>query len=68
MVAQQRSIIMKYNPEIHNRKSIRLKGYDYSKIGMYFITICTQNRKHLFGEIIEPVGVNLCIRPDNNDL
>jgi len=44
---------MKHNPEIHNRKSIRLKGYDYSKKGLYFITICTQNREHLFGEIID---------------
>lgn len=44
---------MSYNPEIHHRKSIRLKGYDYSEAGLYFITICTQNRKHLFGEIKE---------------
>lgn len=43
---------MKYNPEIHHRESIRLKGYDYSKEGLYFITICTQNRECLFGEII----------------
>ncbi|MDQ7003739.1 MAG: transposase [Ghiorsea sp.] len=34
------------------RKSIRLKGYDYSQAGAYFITICTKNRVHLFGEII----------------
>jgi putative transposase len=44
---------MKYNPDIHHRKTIRLKDYDYSKQGMYFITICTQNREHLFGEIID---------------
>lgn len=43
---------MKYNPEIHHRKSIRLKNYDYSKEGLYFITICTQNREYLFGEIV----------------
>lgn len=43
---------MKYNPEIHQRQSIRLKGYDYSSKGMYFITICTQNRENLFGEIV----------------
>jgi REP element-mobilizing transposase RayT len=42
-----------YNPEIHHRKSIRLKGYDYSKNGIYFITICTHNRENLFGEIID---------------
>jgi REP element-mobilizing transposase RayT len=34
-----------------NRRSIRLKGYDYSQAGAYFVTICTQNRLHLFGEI-----------------
>lgn len=44
---------MKYNPEIHNRRSIRLKGYDYSKAGLYFITICVQDHKMIFGEIIE---------------
>ena len=42
---------MKYNPEIHHRRSIRLKGYDYSKEGAYFITICTQNRECLFGKV-----------------
>lgn len=42
---------MPYTPDIHHRKSIRLKGYDYSQAGLYFITICTQNRKWLFGEI-----------------
>jgi len=40
-----------YHPNIHHRKSIRLKGYDYSKTGWYFITICVQNRECLFGEI-----------------
>ena len=38
---------MKYNPDTHRRKSIRLKGYDYSKEGAYFITICT-NRRGLY--------------------
>ena len=45
-----------YNPNIHHRKSIRLKGYDYSKEGLYYITICTEDRKCLFGKIV-PVGV-----------
>jgi REP element-mobilizing transposase RayT len=44
---------MKYNPKIHHRKSIRLSEYDYSQAGFYFITICTQNRWHLFGEITD---------------
>lgn len=33
------------------RRSIRLKGYDYSQAGLYFITICTQQRVNIFGEI-----------------
>jgi len=38
---------------IHTRRSIRLQGFDYSKKGLYFITLCTQNRKPLFGEITD---------------
>ncbi len=34
-----------------HRKSIRLKGYDYSQNGLYFITICIKNRENLLGEI-----------------
>ena len=40
-----------YNPQMHNRRSIRFKGYDYTQAGLYFITICCQNRACLFGEI-----------------
>ncbi len=36
---------------IHNRHSIRLKGYDYSQAGLYFITICCHDKMRLFGEI-----------------
>ena len=35
----------------HNRKSIRLKGYDYSQEGLYFITICCQDKICRFGHI-----------------
>ena len=35
----------------HRRRSIRLKNYDYSSAGLYFITICTYQRQYLFGEI-----------------
>lgn len=41
-----------FNPQIHHRRSIRLKGYDYSQEGLYFLTICCHNRECLFGEII----------------
>jgi len=43
---------MKYNPAIHHRRSIRLKGYDYSQAGLYFVTICVN------------VGADLCVCPD----
>ena len=39
--------------QYHNRHTIRLKNYDYSKAGLYFITICTQNRDCMFGEITD---------------
>ena len=42
-----------YNPQIHHRCSIRLKGYDYSQSGLYSITICVQDKLHLFGEIMD---------------
>ena len=34
------------------RKQIRLKNYDYSQSGLYFVTICAQNRECLFGNIV----------------
>ena len=43
---------MKYNPKVHHRQSIRLRGYDYSQPGAYFITLCTQNRECNLGEIM----------------
>lgn len=39
---------MGYNPEKHHRRSIRLKGYDYSQPGAYFVTICSWQRQTLF--------------------
>lgn len=44
---------MTYNPEIYHRRSVRLKGYDYSQAGAYFVTICTQNRRCMFGDIAD---------------
>ena len=40
-----------YNPNIHHRRSIRLKGYNYAQAGLYFITICCNERMHRFGKI-----------------
>ena len=39
--------------KIFDRRSIRLKGYDYSQPGSYFVTICTENRQCLFGNIVK---------------
>lgn len=44
---------MKFDPLKFHRRSIRLKGYDYSQTGAYFVTICTHNRECLFGEILD---------------
>ena len=41
-----------YNPKIHHRQSMRLKDYDYSQDGYYFVTICVKNKTEYFGEII----------------
>jgi REP element-mobilizing transposase RayT len=46
---------VKYDPTKHHRRSIRLKGYDYTAAGAYFITICTYQRECLFGEIVNGV-------------
>jgi REP element-mobilizing transposase RayT len=43
---------MKYNPDLHHRRSLRLKGFDYSSSGAYFITICTHDRECILGDII----------------
>ena len=43
---------MKYNPEIHHRRSIRLKGYDYTQPGAYFVTFCTYQRDEILGEVL----------------
>lgn len=40
-----------------NRQSLRLRGYDYSKEGLYFITICCQDRIHRFGKIVNGVMI-----------
>ena len=42
----------RFNSNIYHRRSVRLKEYDYSSNGYYFVTICTQHREHTFGEIV----------------
>ena len=58
---------MKYNPEIHHRSSVRLKGYDYSRAGLYYITICCADRICRFGNIgMNFVGAGLAPAHDSN--
>jgi putative transposase len=53
---------MPYNPQIHHRRSIRLRHYDYTISGAYFVTICCHQKQCLFGEInrgimeLNPIG------------
>ncbi|RJP53785.1 MAG: transposase [Anaerolineaceae bacterium] len=43
----------KFNPRIHHRHSIRLRGFDYSSVGAYFVTIVAHGRECLFGEVVD---------------
>ncbi len=44
---------MKYDPALHHRRSIRLKGYDYASPGVYFVTICVHNRECALGSVVD---------------
>jgi hypothetical protein len=44
---------MPYDPNKHHRRSVRIKGYDYTQPGVYYITICTEARQCIFGEVID---------------
>jgi putative transposase len=44
---------MPYDSFKHHRRSIRLRGYDYSQAGAYFVTICVQSHQCLFGDVID---------------
>ena len=44
---------MTYQPDNHNRRSIRLPHYDYTSAGAYFVTVCTHNRAFIFGNIVD---------------
>jgi len=44
---------MPYDPQRHQRRSIRLRRYDYSQPGGYFVTMVTQGRACMFGEVVD---------------
>jgi putative transposase len=43
---------MKFDPQRHHRHSLRLKGYDYSLAGGYFVTCVTESRARIFGVVV----------------
>jgi putative transposase len=43
----------RHDPDRYHRRSVRLKGYDYAQSGAYFLTVCTEHRDCLFGEIVD---------------
>lgn len=43
---------MTYNPAIHHRRSIRLRGYDYTQPGAYYVTLCVQDHQCIFGDVV----------------
>ncbi len=47
--------MMAYDSDNHHRRSLRLPGYDYAQAGAYFVTVCTQGRECLLGDVT-PTG------------
>jgi hypothetical protein len=56
---------MQKNSSYNNRKNLRLKNYDYASDGVYFVTICVNNRENLFGDIVDGM---MCLNDVGNDL
>jgi REP-associated tyrosine transposase len=44
---------MTYDPRVHHRRSIRLRGHDYRNGGAYFVTCCVQGKECLLGSVVE---------------
>jgi putative transposase len=42
---------VRFDPERHHRRSIRLPGYDYTRPGAYFVTLCIRGRECLLGDV-----------------
>lgn len=47
----------RYDPDVHHRRSIRLRDFDYAADGAYFVTVCVQGRECLFGDVVDGVIV-----------
>ena len=57
-----------YNPTIHHRRSIRLKEYEYSQAGGYFVTTCVRDRQCLMGTIVKDEMIFINIGGIVNDI
>lgn len=44
-----------YDPAIHHRRSIRLRGHDYAGGGLYFVTLCVAGHRPLFGTVVNGI-------------
>ena len=45
--------MVRFDPDIHHRRSIRLRDYDYAQVGLYFVTLCIQDRERLFDDVVD---------------
>lgn len=53
IVGARHAVPLQDNSQRRHRRSIRLRGYDYSQAGAYFVTVCAHDRMCLFGEIAD---------------
>ncbi len=44
---------MRYDPQHHHRRSVRLQGWDYAHAVAYFVTVCVQSRRCVLGDVAE---------------
>jgi REP element-mobilizing transposase RayT len=51
---------MRFDPDRHHRRSIRLRGYDYAQAGAYFVTVCEIHRECIFGDVHDE---EMCLNP-----
>ena len=59
---------MRYDPDRHHRRSVRLRDYQYDTSGCYCVTICTQQRQMVFGSVddgvMEPNDVGVLVQAE----
>lgn len=46
---------MPFDPRVHHRRTLRLRGFDYAQPAAYFVTLCTRKREPLFGMVARGV-------------